>query len=420
MTFKPLSIINHTLSKTASFLGIKLSAAIISCIVFILLLVLIFTLAFIYWRLKTRNIHKSPKHEAASIKYIGKRSMDRRPLADIEMGIKTREKQVRYLGYLPSIDENNSASVEIFGRFMLEEIEAVTNGLAYGNLIGSGEYAEVFHGFLIDNTHVAVKNLLITNRCSMETFVREAETMMLIRHKNLVKLLGYCAQDTYRMLVYEYVENENLEHWLHKNTNNVSNLTWDIRMKIIKGIAKGLAYLHEDTEPSVVHRNIKSINIHLDEQWNPKISEVGINKFLSPASNYYPPTGMSGYLDPEYDSNRAIDEIKSDVYSFGVLVMEIISGKRAILESTVNEIEEYLVDWIKFMVAEEKFDLIPDPSLHELPCRKELKRILLIALRCVDFEAKRRPKMGEILHMLEPRDLLLSDVRSILKQSKNR
>ncbi|KAK6155652.1 hypothetical protein DH2020_009900 [Rehmannia glutinosa] len=305
--------------------------------------------------------------------------MDRRLLSrkgwDIEMSIQTPEKQVMYSDHLPSNEEINN-NVDFVGRYMLRDIEEATNGLAYENVIGSGDYGEVFQGFLMDNTHVAVKKLF-SNRSSKESFVREAEAMMLIRHKNLVKLLGYCAEGT-----------------------------------------NSLAYLHEDTEPPVVHGNIKSSNILVDQQWNPKISNVGITKFLGPEYNHLataPPTGMPGYIAPEYDSRRGSDE-KSDVYSFGVLIMETVSGK-TVVESTVSEIEECLVDWIKYMVAEEKYDLIIDPNLPEYPSRKELKRILLIALRCVDFEVGKRPKMGEVIHMLQPRDLLLSDENVIKRQT---
>ncbi|KAK6150671.1 hypothetical protein DH2020_015603 [Rehmannia glutinosa] len=278
---------------------------------------------------------------------------------------------------------------------MLRDIEEATNGLAYENVIGSGDYGEVFQGFLMDNTQVAVKKLF-SNRSSKESFVREAEAMMLIRHKNLVKFFDIRKfEETSRMLVCEYVDNGNLEQWLHRFKSKDSPLTWTIRMKIIIGIAKGLAYLHEDTEPPIVHGNIKSSNILVDQQWNPKISNVEITKLLGPEYNHLataPPIGMPGiapsrglkrcifvsYIAPEYDSHRGSDE-KSDVYSFGVLIMETFLGK------TVVE--------------------------------KELKRILLIALRCVDFEVEKRPQMGKVIHMLQPRDLLPSDENVIKRQT---
>ncbi|KAL2227040.1 UNVERIFIED_CONTAM: putative serine/threonine-protein kinase [Sesamum indicum] len=433
-----VSSIKHNLSKPTSFFGLKLWVAIIMCIVLALLLFLIFTLVFISFKFR-RNRKKSTK--CVVLKRLdnpyGPCSMDRRLLSrhgwDIEMSIGTPEKQVMYTDHQRSSNEriyddtDNVAVVECVAvetgpvsRYTLMEIESATNGLAYENVIGSGDFGMVFHGLLMDNTQVAVKKLF-SHRSGKRVFTREAEAMLLIRHRNLVKLLGYCAEGKYRMLVYEYVENGNLKQWLHQCQTEVSPLSWDIRMKIIIGIAKGLAYLHEDTEPPVVHRNLKSSNILLDQQWNPKISDTGIMKFLGPEWNHStaaPTTGMLGYIAPEHNRTCGSDG-KCDVYSFGILIMEIVSGKNAI-QATVNEIEEYLVDWVKYMVAEENYDTLIDPKLPELPSIKELKRVLLIALRCVDFEVEIRPKMGEIIHMLEPRDLLLSDENFVNRQLLNK
>ncbi|KAL2527352.1 putative serine/threonine-protein kinase [Abeliophyllum distichum] len=190
------------------------------------------------------------------------------------------------------------------------------------------------------------------------------------------------------------------------------------RVALKKLLYKSLAYLHEDTEPAVLHKNLKSSNILLDQQWNPKLSDFGITDILGPEWSHDTVLPMGIYTAPEYARTHVLDE-KSDIYSFGVLIMEIICGRTSI-GSSVTEIEEYLVDWIKFMVSDQKFDLIIDPKFSEAPTMKELKRILLIALRCVDPEVDNRPKIGEIIHMLEPRDLLLSDERVINREISRR
>ncbi|KAL2550517.1 putative serine/threonine-protein kinase [Forsythia ovata] len=343
---------------------------------------------------------------------------------DIEMSTGTPEKQVMYsdqwstpaIGTMANV---GAVALDIgpVSRYTLGEIIAATNGLADENVIGRGDYGVVFHGVLFDNTRVALKKLLYKRSITTE-FVSQAEAMWFIRHKNLVKLLGYCIEGAYRILVYEYVDNGNLYQWLHNCISKISPLTWNIRMKIIIGIAKGLAYLHEDTEPAVLHKNLKSSNILLDQQWNPKLSDFGITDILGPEWSHDTALPMGIYTAPEYARIHVLDE-KSDIYSFGVLIMEIICGRTSI-GSSVTEIEEYLVDWIKFTVSDQKFDLIIDPKLSEAPTMKELKRILLIALRCVDPEVDNRPKIGEIIHMLEPRDLLLSDERVINREISRR
>nr|GMD85754.1 probable receptor-like serine/threonine-protein kinase At4g34500 [Ipomoea batatas] len=160
-------------------------------------------------------------------------------------------------------------------------------------------------------------------------FKVEVEAIGKVRHKNLVGLLGYCAEGTQsRLLVYEYVDNGNLEQWLHGDVGPVSPLTWDIRMKIAIGIARGLAYLHEGLEPKVVHRDVKSSNILLDRKWNAKVSDFGLAKLLGPEKSYVTTRvmGTFGYVSPDYASTGMLNE-GSDVYSFGVLLMEIVTGR---------------------------------------------------------------------------------------------
>ncbi|MCD7469426.1 hypothetical protein HAX54_008473 [Datura stramonium] len=284
--------------------------------------------------------------------------------------------------------------------FTLAEIEAATHHFADENVVSCGEYAVVYHGIMFGNTRVAVKRLL-SSRVKENEFTGEVEALLGLRHKNLVKLLGYCSEGHYRIIVDESAENGHLGQWLHDCNSEVSPFTWNIRMNIVLGIAKGLAYLHEDTEPAITHQHLKSSSILLDKQWNPKISDFGITNLLG--SHESPPTGMSGYLAPEYLSPGILD-YKSDVYSFGIVIMEIVSGKTSIEYTT----EEYLIDWTKSMVASQQYDQILDPKLPELPCLKELKRILLVALICVDPDVNNRPKMGKVIHMLQPLDLRYS------------
>uniref|UniRef100_A0A7N0TAN4 non-specific serine/threonine protein kinase n=1 Tax=Kalanchoe fedtschenkoi TaxID=63787 RepID=A0A7N0TAN4_KALFE len=295
--------------------------------------------------------------------------------------------------------------------YTLRELEEATNGLADENVIGSGGYGIVYHGVLQDGSQIAVKNLLNNKGQAEREFKVEVEAIGRVRHKNLVRLLGYCVEGAHRMLVYEYVNNGNLEQWLHGDVGPRSPLTWEIRMKIILGTARGLAYLHEGLEPKVVHRDIKSSNILLDKQWNAKVSDFGLAKLLGSDSSYITTRvmGTFGYVAPEYASTGMLNE-RSDVYSFGILMMELLTGRNPVEYDRAPE-EVNLVEWLKKMVSNRNAEGVLDPKLPELPNTRALKRALLVALRCVDSNAQKRPRMGHIIHMLEAEDASYKDDR---------
>ncbi|XP_044983100.1 probable serine/threonine-protein kinase At1g01540 [Hordeum vulgare subsp. vulgare] len=295
--------------------------------------------------------------------------------------------------------------------FTLRELEEATDGLAEENVIGEGGYGIVYRGTLQDSTIIAVKNLLNNRGQAEKEFKVEVETIGRVRHKNLVRLLGYCVEGAYRMLVYEYVDNGNLDQWLHGEIGEESPLTWDMRMNVIIGTAKGLAYLHEGLEPKVVHRDVKSSNILIDKQFNAKVSDFGLAKLLCSEESYVTTRvmGTFGYVAPEYASTGMLTE-RSDVYSFGVLLMEIITG-RSPVDYTRSAGEVNLIEWLKNMVSERKAEEVVDPKIPERPSPKALKRALLVALRCVDPDGHKRPKMGHVIHMLEMEDLNPRDDR---------
>ncbi|KAF5204295.1 Receptor-like kinase lip2 [Thalictrum thalictroides] len=288
--------------------------------------------------------------------------------------------------------------------YTLRELEDSTNEFADENVIGEGGYGIVYRGLLKDNSYVAVKNLLNNRGQAEREFKVEVEAIGRVRHKNLVRLLGYCAEGAHRMLVYEYVDNGNLEQWLHGDVGPHSPLTWEIRMNIILGTAKGLTYLHEGLEPKVVHRDVKSSNILLDRQWNPKVSDFGLAKLLGSDSSYVTTRvmGTFGYVAPEYASTGMLNE-RSDVYSFGILIMEIITGRNPVDYNRPSG-EVNLVEWLKSMVASRNAEGVLDPKMTEKPSSRALKRALLVALKCVDPDSHKRPKMGHVIHMLEADD----------------
>ncbi|CAN4095377.1 unnamed protein product [Withania somnifera] len=301
--------------------------------------------------------------------------------------------------------------------FTLRELEIATNFFAHENVIGEGGYGIVYRGVMEDNSCVAVKNLLNNRGQAEREFKVEVEAIGRVRHKNLVRLLGYCAEGAHRMLVYEYVDNGNLEQWLHGDVGQYSPLTWEIRMNIILGTAKGLTYLHEGLEPKVVHRDIKSSNILIDKHWNAKVSDFGLAKLLGSERSYITTRvmGTFGYVAPEYASTGMLND-RSDVYSFGILIMEIISGRNPVDYSRAPG-EVNLVDWLKIMVSNRNSEGVLDPKLREKPSSRALKRALLVALRCVDPNAQKRPKMGHVIHMLEADDFPFRDERRAVREN---
>ncbi|KAF8032303.1 hypothetical protein BT93_D1276 [Corymbia citriodora subsp. variegata] len=302
------------------------------------------------------------------------------------------------------------AAAEVHGNigwgrwYSLRELEVATCGFAAENVIGEGGYGVVYRGVLDDGSVVAVKSLLNNKGQAEKEFKVEVEAIGKVRHKNLVGLIGYCAEGAKRILVYEYVDNGNLEQWLHGDVGSVSPLTWDIRMKIAIGTAKGLAYLHEGLEPKVVHRDVKSSNILLTRKWNPKVSDFGLAKLLGPEASYVTTRvmGTFGYVSPDYASTGMLNE-GSDVYSFGVLLMELITGRSPIDYSRPAG-EMNLVDWFRGMVASHRGEEIVDTLIADPPSQRSLKRTILVCLRCVDLDSIKRPKMGQIVHMLEADD----------------
>nr|BAJ88490.1 predicted protein [Hordeum vulgare subsp. vulgare] len=299
--------------------------------------------------------------------------------------------------------------------YTLRELDDATASFAPDRVVGEGGYGIVYLGVFADGRQVAVKNLLNNRGQAEREFTVEVEAIGRVRHKNLVRLLGYCVEGAHRILVYEYVDNGNLEQWLHGDVGPVSPLSWDARMDIVLGTAKGITYLHEGLEPKVVHRDIKSSNILLDKRWNSKVSDFGLAKLLGSDSNYVTTRvmGTFGYVAPEYASTGMLNE-RSDVYSFGVLIMEIISG-RCPVDYARPPAEVNLVEWLKKMVSNRDYEAVLDPKLPEKPTSKALKKALLVALRCVDPDSHKRPKMGHAIHMLEVDDFPYREDRRTMR-----
>ncbi|CAI0377349.1 unnamed protein product [Linum tenue] len=417
-----MSVAGSSLSSTTPFLKLRLYVLIgivAGCVILVCLTV---CLCVRLTRESRRRGRMRVKHSSGSIPLVSKEILEIKAL-DLEASVQTKlacetavvcGKEDEEIGGSGDKD----VSVEGWGRwYSLKELEIATRGFAEENVIGEGGYGVVYRGVLTDGSVVAVKNLLNNKGQAGREFTVEVEAIGKVRHKNLVGLIGYCADGPRRMLVYEYVDNGNLEQWLHGVDGPVSPLSWDIRMKIAIGTAKGLAYLHEGLEPKVVHRDVKSSNILLDRKWNAKVSDFGLAKLLGSEASYVTTRvmGTFGYVSPDYASTGMLNE-GSDVYSFGVLLMEIITGRSPIDYSRPAG-EMNLVDWFKGMVASRRGEELVDPLIEIQPAPRALKRALLVCLRCIDLDACKRPKMSQIVHMLEADDF---PFRGELRSMKDR
>ncbi|XP_010544138.1 PREDICTED: probable receptor-like protein kinase At5g18500 [Tarenaya hassleriana] len=291
--------------------------------------------------------------------------------------------------------------------FTLRDLELATDKFAKENVLGEGGYGIVYRGNLINGTPVAVKKILNNLGQAEKEFRVEVDAIGHVRHKNLVRLLGYCIEGTHRMLVYEYVNNGNLEQWLHGGMRQNGYLTWEARMKVLIGTAKGLAYLHEAIEPKVVHRDIKSSNILIDDEFNAKVSDFGLAKLLGAGKSHVTTRvmGTFGYVAPEYANTGLLNE-KSDVYSFGVLLLEAITGRDPVDYGRPPH-EVNLVDWLKMMVGNRRSEapyqfFSPKLQIQTRSLSQQLNSdSLLTALRCVDPVSDKRPRMSQVVRMLE-------------------
>ncbi|EOA34284.1 hypothetical protein CARUB_v10021799mg [Capsella rubella] len=285
--------------------------------------------------------------------------------------------------------------------FTLRDLEIATTRFSKENVIGEGGYGVVYRGVLLNGTPVAVKKIFNQLGQAEKEFRVEVDAIGHVRHKNLVRLLGYCIEGTHRILVYEYVNNGNLEQWLHGGMRQHGYLTWEARMKVLIGTSKALAYLHEAIEPKVVHRDIKSSNILINDEFNAKVSDFGLAKLLGAGKSHVTTRvmGTFGYVAPEYANTGLLNE-KSDVYSFGVVLLEAITGRDPVdYGRPAHEVN--LVDWLKMMVGTRRSEEVVDPNIEVKPPTRSLKRALLTALRCVDPDSDKRPKMSQVVRMLE-------------------
>ncbi|KAE8735454.1 Protein NSP-INTERACTING KINASE 3 [Hibiscus syriacus] len=283
--------------------------------------------------------------------------------------------------------------------FPLRELQFATDNFSSKNILGTGGFGNVYKGKLGDETLVAVKRLKdLTGSFGDSQFRTELEMINLAVHRNLLRLIGYCATSNERLLVYPYMSNGSVASRLRGKPA----LDWNTRKRIAIGAARGLLYLHEQCDPKIIHRDVKAANILLDDYCEAIVGDFGLAKLLDHADSHVTTAvrGTVGHIAPEYLSTGQSSE-KTDVFGFGILLIELITGMRALeFGKTVSQ-KGAMLEWVKKIQQEKKVEVLTDRELGNNYDRIEVGEMLQVALLCTQYLPAHRPRMSEVVRMLE-------------------
>ncbi|XP_066305941.1 LOW QUALITY PROTEIN: proline-rich receptor-like protein kinase PERK8 [Miscanthus floridulus] len=287
--------------------------------------------------------------------------------------------------------------------FTYEELYQITNGFSAQNLLGEGGFGSVYKGCLADGREVAVKKLKDGGGQGEREFHAEVDIISRVHHRHLVSLVGYCISDDQRLLVYDFVPNNTLHYHLHGR--GVPVLEWPARVKIAAGSARGIAYLHEDCHPRIIHRDIKSSNILLDNNFEALVADFGLARLAMDACTHVTTRvmGTFGYLAPEYASSGKLTE-RSDVFSFGVVLLELITGRKPV-DASKPLGDESLVEWARPLLTQAletgNAGELVDARLNKNYNEVEMFRMIEAAAACIRHSASRRPRMSQVVRVLD-------------------
>ncbi|XP_021864482.2 probable LRR receptor-like serine/threonine-protein kinase At1g56140 isoform X2 [Spinacia oleracea] len=281
--------------------------------------------------------------------------------------------------------------------YTFTELKSATRDFDPSNKLGEGGFGAVYKGTLNDGRVVAVKQLSVASKQGKSQFIAEIATISAVQHRNLVKLYGCCIDGEKRLLVYEYLENKSLDKVLFGESK--LELNWAKRFEVCLGVARGLTYLHQESRVRIVHRDVKSSNILLDSDLNPKISDFGLAKLYDDKKTHMSTgvAGTVGYLAPEYAMRGHLTE-KVDVFAFGVVALELVSG-RSNCDTALGREEMYLLDWAWHLYEKNQDVDLVDKRL-KIFNKDEVKRVVTIAFLCTQTSPAQRPTMARVLGML--------------------
>ncbi|KAF7831075.1 receptor-like cytoplasmic kinase 176 [Senna tora] len=296
--------------------------------------------------------------------------------------------------------------------FSYNELRIATRNFRPDSVVGEGGFGSVFKGWIDEQTLepakprsgivIAVKKLNQEGFQGHNEWLTEINYLGQLHHPNLVKLIGYCLENDHRLLVYEFLTKGSLDNHLFRRASHVEPLSWSIRMKVALDAAKGLAYLHSD-EVKVIYRDFKTSNILLDSNYNAKLSDFGLAKDGPAGDKSYVSTrvmGTYGYAAPEYMATGHLTK-KSDIYSFGVVLLEILSGKRAVDKNRPTR-EHNLVEWAKpYLSSKRRIFQVMDARIEGKYRVREAMKVANIAIQCLSVEPRFRPSMADVVRALE-------------------
>nr|XP_048322910.1 wall-associated receptor kinase 3-like [Ziziphus jujuba var. spinosa] len=284
--------------------------------------------------------------------------------------------------------------------FTAEELKRATNNYDENRVLGEGGYGKVYKGILPDSQEVAIKKSKIGDETQTAQFINELMILLQINHRNVVKLLGCCLETEVPLLVYQFIANGTFFHHIHKK-GKASVLPWKLRLKIASETAGALAYLHSATSTPIIHRDVKTSNILLDENHTAKVADFGASKLIPQDQNQLTTfvQGTLGYLDPEYFHTSQLTE-KSDVYSYGVVLAELLTSKE-VVSFNRPEGERNLAMFFVSAIEEDCLLHVLDGDIVDEENVEEVKKVANLTKMCLSVKGEERPTMKEVANELE-------------------
>ena len=310
---------------------------------------------------------------------------------------------VNNMSELSSVTVDESASFDPNLRISMQELRKATKDFSTDLIIGDGSFGLVYKAQLSSGVTVAIKKLDPDAFQGFREFRAEMETLGKLRHPNIVKILGWCVSGNDRLLIYEFVQKGSLDQWLQQE-QDVPTLSWGTRVKIVKGVAKGLSFLHNLEKP-IVHRDIKASNVLIGSDFEAHIADFGLARRMDTSNSHVSTqfAGTMGYMPPEYKEGLTAATLEADVYSFGILMFEIATGKRPNLPTLLDGKEVGLVQWARKMLAQNQHMEMVDASMSKEDglIEAHVKEYFEIAGMCTSEIRKERPAMAKIVELLD-------------------